>query len=99
MAIFSVYPTPTLQTKNYSVLSNKNPIGSYVNSIIIHCSLGNNPVVSPSDIIDAFQITNTTFGANINYQPLVENNVRLTRGSYSSMTIYLTDQNNNQTNL
>ena len=50
------YPTPILRTTNYSVLSNKTPIGSYVNSIIIHSSLVNNPVVSPSDIIDAFQI-------------------------------------------
>jgi hypothetical protein len=94
-----VYPTPTLQTTNYSVLSNKTPIGSYVNSIIIHCSIVNNPVVSPSDIIDAFQITNVNFGSNINYQPSVEKYVKLTRGSYSSMIIYLTDQNNNPINL
>jgi hypothetical protein len=94
-----VYPTPTLQTTNYSVLSNKTPIGSYVNSIIIHCSIVNNPVVSPSDIIDAFQITNVNFGSNINYPPSVEKYVKLTRGSYSSMIIYLTDQNNNPINL
>jgi hypothetical protein len=94
-----VYPTPTLRTTNYSVLSNKTPIGSYVNSIIIHCSIVNNPVVSPSDIIDAFQITNVNFGSNINYQPSVEKYVKLTRGSYSSMIIYLTDQNNNPINL
>ena len=94
-----IYPTPTLRTTNYSVLSNKTPIGSYVNSIIIHCSIVNNPVVSPSDIIDAFQITNVNFGSNINYQPSVEKYVKLTRGSYSSMIIYLTDQNNNPINL
>ncbi len=40
-----------LQSVNYSVLSNKKtPIASYANSIIVHCSLVNNPVVSPSDI-------------------------------------------------
>ncbi len=94
-----IYPTPTLQTTNYSVLSNKTPIGSYVNSIIIHCSLVNNPVVSPSDIIDAFQIVDTKFGSNINYQPSVEKYVRLTKGSYNSMIITLTDQNNNPINL
>ncbi len=60
-----VYPTPTLRTTNYSVLSNKKPIGSFVNSIIIRCSLVNNPVVSPSDIIDAFQIVDTKFGSNL----------------------------------
>ena len=94
-----VYPTPTLRTTDYSVLSNKTPIGSYVNSIIIHCSLVNNPVVSPSDIIDAFQIVDTKFGSNINYQPSVEKFVRLTKGSYNSMIITLTDQNNNPINL
>lgn len=95
---FSVgqYPATIPQTTNYSILSNKKPpIASYVNSIIIHCSLVNNPVISPSDILDAFQITNTTFGANINYSPSVEKFVKLTKGNYSSMIIYLTDQNNN----
>jgi glycosyltransferase involved in cell wall biosynthesis len=47
------------------------------------------------DILDAFQITNTTFGANINYASTVEKYVKLSKGSYSSMIIYLTDQNNN----
>jgi hypothetical protein len=94
-----VYPPGALttgNTTNYSQLSNRlPPVGSYVNSIIVHCSLVNNSVVSPSDIIDAFQITDATFGANINYAPTIEKFVKLTRGSYSSMIIYLTDQNNN----
>ena len=95
-----IYPPTLPRTTDYSVLSNKKPpIASYVNSIIIHCSLVNNPVVSPSDILDAFQISNTTFGANINYNPSVEKFVKLTRGSYSSMILYLTDQNNNPINL
>lgn len=92
------YPTlaPAISRgTDYSVLSNKKPpIASYVNSIIVHCSLVNNPVVSPSDILDAFQISNTTFGENINYSPSVEKFVKLTKGSYSSMIITLTDQNN-----
>ena len=94
------YPPTIPQISNYSVLSNKKPpIASYVNSIIVHCSLVNNPVVSPSDILDAFQISNTNFGENINYQPSVEKFVKLTKGSYSSMIITLTDQNNNPINL
>ncbi len=52
------YPSTT-STTNHSVLSNKTPIRSYVNSIIIHSSLINNSVVSPCDIIDAFQIVDT----------------------------------------
>jgi hypothetical protein len=90
------YP-PTLpnNNNNISILSNKTPIGSYVNSIIVHCSLVNNPVVSPSDILDAFQIANVSFGSNINYSPKVEKYVKLTKGKYSSMVLYLTDQDNN----
>ncbi len=98
-----IYPpgaTTTGNTTNYSILSNKlPPVGSYVNSIIVHCSLVNNNVVSPSDILDAFQITNTTFGSNINYAPSIEKYVKLTKGNYSSMIVYLTDQNNNPINL
>jgi hypothetical protein len=93
------YPPSLPRTSNYSVLSNKKPpIASYVNSIIVHCSLVNNPVVSPSDILDAFQISNTSFGENINYSPSVEKYVKLMKGSYSSMIITLTDQNNNPIN-
>ena len=94
-----VYPSGALvtgYTTNYSILSNRlPPIGSYVNSLVVHCSLVNNSVVSPSDIIDAFQITDTTFGANINYSPQIEKFVKLTKGSYSSFSLYITDQNNN----
>lgn len=94
-----VYPPGALTTgytSNYSILSNKlPPIGSYVNSLIVHCSLVNNSVVSPSDILDAFQITDTTFGTNINYQPTVEKYVKLATGTYNSMIITITDQNNN----
>jgi hypothetical protein len=92
-----IYP-PTLpnNNNNISLLSNKKPpIASYVNSIIVHCSLINNPVVSPSDILDAFQIANINFGSNINYAPKIEKYVKLTKGTYSSMDVYLTDQNNN----
>ena len=45
--------------------------------------------------MDAFQINNTTFGANINYTPAIEKYVKLTKGVFNSMIIYLTDQNNN----
>lgn len=94
-----VYPPSALTTgftANYSILSNRMPpVGSYVNSIIVHCSIVKNAVVSPSDILDAFQITNTAFGTNINYTPSIEKFVKLGRGTYSSMIVYLTDQNNN----
>ena len=82
-------------SSNYSGLSNKTPLITNVNSIIIHCSLVNNPVVCPSDILDSFPISNTTFGSNINYEATIEKFVSLTNGRYSSMILTLTDQNNN----
>ena len=45
--------------------------------------------------MDAFQINNTTFGANINFTPAIEKYVKLTKGVFKSMIIYLTDQNKN----
>jgi hypothetical protein len=59
----------------------------------------NNRVTSPSDISDAFQITNTTFGANINYIPPIEWYVKLGRRTYSSVIICPTDQNNMPINI
>jgi hypothetical protein len=89
-----------IPTSNYSILSNaKPPLATTVNSLVVHCSLVNNSVIVPSDIIDAFPITNAVFGQNINYEPTVPKFVKLTRGKYSSMTISLTDQNNNNINL
>jgi hypothetical protein len=61
--------------------------------------LVNNQVVSPSDILDAFQISNATFGQNINYTPSIEKYVKLTKGTFNSMILYLTDQNNNPISL
>ena len=92
----SQYPATLPYTSNYSLLSNKTPpIATNVNSIIIHSSLVNNNVVSPSDILDAFQITNTTFGANINYAPTVPKWVKLSSGSFSNFYITFADQNLN----
>jgi hypothetical protein len=90
----------TPSTSNYSVLSTaKPPLATVVNSIIVHCSLVNNSVITPSDIVDSFPITNAVFGQNISYEATVPKFVKLTRGKYSSMTISLTDQNNNNITL
>jgi hypothetical protein len=53
------------------------PIGSDVNSFIIRCSLVNNRVGNPMDIIDSFTIGQTNFGSNINYAPSVNKWVKL----------------------
>jgi hypothetical protein len=81
-------------TSNYSRLSETVPQGSIVNNIVVRCSLVNNPVTSPSDIIDSLPI-DSPFGANINYSPNFEKWIKLRPGNYSSFTVSLYDQNLN----
>ena len=52
---------------SYSTNSPLTPIGSTVNGVIVRCSIINNPVIVPSDVLDAISISGATFGANINY--------------------------------
>lgn len=87
------YP-PVIQPTNYSILSNTLPNGSPVNSIIVRCNLVSNNVVSPSDILDSFQI-NAPFGTNINYVPSFEKWIKIKSGRYSNFTITFQDQNFN----
>ena len=88
------YP-PVTQPKHYSILSNLlPPVGSPVNSIIVRCSLIDNAVAMPTDILDSFAI-NSAFGSNINYSPNYEKWISIRRGSYSSLTITFVDQDFN----
>ena len=80
-------------TANYSKNSDITPVGSTVNSIILRCSLVNNKVGSPMDILDSFAIANTNFGANINYAPSVNKWVKLSSGSFSNFMLTICDQN------
>ena len=82
-------------TSSYSANSPITPIGSYVNSVIIRCSLVNNRVGNPMDIIDSFTIGQTNFGANINYAPSVNKWVKLSSGTFSNFLITFCDQNLN----
>ena len=86
-------------TTNTSSNSTMTPIGSTVNSLILRCSLVNNNVTSPFDILDSFSIPNgTTFGQNINYTPQVAKWVKISNGTFSNFTITFTDQNLNVIN-
>jgi hypothetical protein len=88
------YPSIT-QSTNYSILSNLlPPVGSPVNSIIVRCSLIDNAVAMPTDILDSFPI-NATFGSNINYSPNYEKWISIRKGTYSNITITFVDQDFN----
>jgi hypothetical protein len=88
------YP-PTPQSTNYSITSNVlPPVGSNINAVVLTCSLVNNNVTIPSDILDSFPI-NSTFGSNIVYAPSFEKWVKMNAGTYNSITIRMLDQNLN----
>jgi hypothetical protein len=87
------YP-PVIQSTNYSTVSNTLPNGSPVNSIIVRCNLVSNNVISPSDILDSFQI-DTPFGSNLNYSPNFEKWIKIKSGRYANFTITFQDQNFN----
>lgn len=82
-------------TTAYSANSSITPVGSTVNSIIVRCSLVDNKVGIPMDILDSFTIGGTSFGANINYAPFVPKWVKLASGSFSNFYITFCDQNLN----
>ena len=81
-------------TSNVSQLSTQTPLATNVNSLIVHCNLANNPVTMPSDILDSIPIIETAFGANINYSPSFERYVSITDGTYNSLLLTITDENN-----
>jgi len=83
------------QTTNYSINSTITPLGSTVNSIILRCSLVNNRVGNPMDILDSFTIGNSPFGTNINYAPSTNKWVKLSAGTFSNFLITFCDQNLN----
>ena len=90
---------PIFNTSNSSFLSNKTPKGSVVNSIVARCSLVNNYVTNPSDILDGFTIGDVSFGSNINFMNQLEKWVNISPGSYSSFNITFVDQDLNEINI
>ena len=89
------YYPPTVQQILYQILSPIIPDISPVTGVVVRCGIVNNAVTVPPDILDSFSIT-ANYGYNIIYQPVSQNNVALTTGNFSSFTITLTDQNNNE---
>lgn len=91
---FSPGTYPANQLTNGSTLNSQTPLGSNVNSLIVRCSLVDNQVGVPTDILDSFPIT-ATFGSNINYQPPSLKWIRIVPGTFQSLLIKFVDQNLN----
>ena len=91
----ATYPS-TQSTTNKSILSTLTPVGSTINSLIMQCSLVDNPVIVPSDILDSMPIHNSTFGTNITYDPSFEKFITLSNGTFNNFTFSFRDQNLNE---
>ena len=89
------YPS-SVTTTSQSFSSTLTPVGSTVNSIILQCSLVDNPVTMPSDILDSMPIKDTSFGSNITYDPSFEKYVSLSNGNFNNFTFTFRDQNLNE---
>jgi hypothetical protein len=91
----ATYPS-SQQTTSQSFSSTLTPVGSTVNSIIMQCSMVNNPVTVPSDILDSMPIKDTSFGSNITYDPSFEKFINLSNGTFNNFTFSFRDQNLNE---
>ena len=92
--VAGTYPAvATSASQNF--LSTLTPVGSTVNSLVFRCSLVDNNVIMPSDIMDGCNI-NSQFGSNIVYDPSFEKWVSLKDGVYSNLIFSMVDQNLNQ---
>ena len=85
------YPS-ALSTSSQSILSTLTPNGSIVNSLVVRCSIVKNNIGSPTDILDAINIT-VPYSSAITYNPSFERWVKINDGTYSNIVLTLTDQN------
>lgn len=92
------YPSPT-QATNYSKISDFTPQVSPTQSVLISCSLVNNPYAVPSNIIYSFAPTGTEYGSLI--QPQISNFIwnEISPGTYQSFYLQFLDQNFNSLSL
>ena len=91
----ATYPSAQTTTQQ-SILSTLTPVGSTINSIVMQCSLVDNPVTVPSDILDSLPIHNSTFGTNITYEPSFEKFISLSDGVFNNFTFSFRDQSLNE---
>jgi hypothetical protein len=89
----ATYPAVQTQAGTYSITSNEMPQISPVSSLTVSCSLINNILSSPSNIIASIPITNT-FGGQIIFEPNQFIWVSILDGSYPYFSLTFTDQSN-----
>lgn len=88
--IAGTYPASP-QTTSYNTLGTITPNASPVNSLIVLSNIVDNPVSSPTNLLDTFPI-NVAFGNNINYTPFHEKWISISAGRFTQMVISIIDQ-------
>ena len=85
------YPT-VVQATNYSKISDFTPQFSPVQSVLVSCSLVNNSLAVPSNILFSFAPTDTTFGSIIS--PAITYPIwnEITPGTYPNFQVQFLDQ-------
>lgn len=91
----TTYPSTATQASTYSITSSITPQISPVSCVLVNCSLVNNLLSSPSNIITLIPIT-STFGAQIIFTPSTLIWLPILDGSYPYMRISFLDQLSNQ---
>lgn len=92
------YPNPT-QATNYSIVSNSGvPQVTPVSSLIMTCSLLNNPYSIPSTLLYSFS-PNVTYGSQIQVNPPEMSFVDIQDGAYNDFQIQFFDQNLNRVSI
>jgi len=89
----STYPS-IKQYTSCNVIGNTIPDLNPVSCLVIRCSLINNSIGSPSDILTSIPISGV-YGNNLIFNPNYANYVSLKSGEYQAMIITITDQNFN----
>lgn len=88
------YPTASQSTK-YAVSSQSTPQLSPASSLLICCSLCNQPYSSPSNVLYSFSKGDTSFGSTVIIEPKAQCFLPIKQGTYSEMTIEFRDQDYN----
>ena len=88
------FPTSATSSTAVSTLSTLVPVGTTVNSLVYRCSIIQNNITTPSDILDSSPVVGT-FGGAINYEPSFSKWIRINDGVYNNFVFTYVDQNLN----
>jgi len=90
----TTFPSNSTQASTYSITSTFTPTISPVESILVSCSLVNNILSSPSNIITTIPIT-SSFGTQIQFNPNELIWLPILDGTYPAFNVQFLDQNSN----